>query len=355
MTKWLLAALAATVALALGSSGARAQTAIPQVVDTCGTAATFVVGGGGAPTVDTTGAWCTNASGGGGGGGSVTQGTSPWVDNVTQWASGVIGAMAAYGTSPGAVLVPGVNAYVTNTPTVTANAGTNLNTSALALDATVTTTNADLGAPGATTCATDTGSCNLNAKLSRIAERLTSLLLATAVTVADGADVAQGAVADVAYAGSGNATVISGLKGIYAAVTASVAAGTNTIGGFFPVAATSNGLSAYFVQPTASDNHVVIKAGAGQIYHVAVTNNSATINYVRFYNATTGFNGCNSATNLVYQLAIPASTSGAGFVQDIALGVAFSTGISICVTSAYATTDTTNATASAMSVFVGYK
>jgi hypothetical protein len=49
-----------------------------------------------------------------GSGGSVTQGTSPWVDNVTQWASQALGAMANYGTSPGAVLVPGVNAFVTN-------------------------------------------------------------------------------------------------------------------------------------------------------------------------------------------------------------------------------------------------
>jgi hypothetical protein len=35
--------------------------------------------------------------------------------NAYQWAGGVLGAMANYGTSPGAVLVPGVNAFVTNT------------------------------------------------------------------------------------------------------------------------------------------------------------------------------------------------------------------------------------------------
>lgn len=83
-----------------------------QVVTTCGTAAALVAGNLAFGAMDTTGAICTNASGGGGGG-SVTQGTSPWVDNVTQWASGVLGAMANYGTSPGAVLVPGVNAYIT--------------------------------------------------------------------------------------------------------------------------------------------------------------------------------------------------------------------------------------------------
>lgn len=121
------------------------------------------------------------------------------------------------------------------------------------------------------------------------------------------------------------------------------------------VPATSGGLSWYFVQPAASDNHVVIKAGAGQVYNVHATNNSATVNYLRLYNATTGFNGCNSATNIVGQWAIPASTSVGGIALSMPTGIAFATGISICVTSGYATTDTTNATASAMSVNVGYK
>lgn len=38
--------------------------------------------------------------------------------SVNTWATGVLGAMANYGTTPGAVLVPGVNAFITNTPTV---------------------------------------------------------------------------------------------------------------------------------------------------------------------------------------------------------------------------------------------
>lgn len=51
---------------------------------------------------------------GGGGGGSVTQGTTPWVDDITQWANVALGAPSNYGTSPGAVTVPGVNAFVTS-------------------------------------------------------------------------------------------------------------------------------------------------------------------------------------------------------------------------------------------------
>jgi hypothetical protein len=120
-------------------------------------------------------------------------------------------------------------------------------------------------------------------------------------------------------------------------------------------AGSSSGISVYFVQPTASDNHAVIKNGNGQVYKITTTNNQATINYIRLYDAGTGFNGCNSATNLKYQMAIPGSATATGFVDQWNPGMAFSNGISVCVTSGYATNDTTNATASAMSVNIGYK
>jgi len=61
--------------------------------------------------------------------------------------------------------------------TVTANAGTNLNTSALALEtggnlAQIVT---DFGAPGATACASDTASCSNNQLMQRLAQRLTTI------------------------------------------------------------------------------------------------------------------------------------------------------------------------------------
>lgn len=71
------------------------------------------------PVVIEGGSGLGNDSGGGsssgGGGGSVTQGTTPWIDSITTWGGGTLGAMANYGTSPGSVLVPGVNAFITNT------------------------------------------------------------------------------------------------------------------------------------------------------------------------------------------------------------------------------------------------
>lgn len=87
----------------------------------------------------------------------------------------------------GAVKVDGSGATQPVSGTVTANAGTNLNTSALALEtggnlattATNTgTSNTNLGAPGSTACATDNGSCNLNALLQRNNQRATSVITA---------------------------------------------------------------------------------------------------------------------------------------------------------------------------------
>jgi len=62
------------------------------------------------------------SGGGGGGGGSVTQGTVPWVDDITQWANTVLGAATAWGTAPSGN-VPGVNANVLALPALAA--GTN--------------------------------------------------------------------------------------------------------------------------------------------------------------------------------------------------------------------------------------
>lgn len=58
---------------------------------------------------------------------AVTQSTSPWVVNTTQIAGTALGATAVvnYGTTPAAVAVPGVNAFVTNTNSNGANTAAN--------------------------------------------------------------------------------------------------------------------------------------------------------------------------------------------------------------------------------------
>lgn len=190
----------------------------------------------------------------------------------------------------------------------------------------------------------------------------------TASVVTDGANATLGAKADAVCAtDTGTCSLVALQKKNNANTSSAIAAGTNIIGKVgidqttpgttnavsFSLS-TAGGPTPFFLQPAASDNHTVVKAGAGQVYYVVVTNNSATVNYLRFYNATTGFNGCNSATNHVSQIAIPASTSVGGISVPFQYGLPFATGISICVTSGYALTDTTNATASAMSLTIGY-
>lgn len=120
---------------------------------------------------------------------------------------------------------------------------------------------------------------------------------------------------------------------------------------------TSGGLTpATFPISGSGDNHTNIKATAGQVYHISVSNNSATLVYLRLYNAGSGFNGCASATNLLYQFGVPANTSGSGYVEDISMGLGgFTTGISMCLTAGYANTDTTAPPANAIIVNIGYK
>jgi len=143
----------------------------------------------------------------------------------------------------------------------------------------------------------------------------------------------------------------------------SAAAGVVTVQGvasMTPVQAaltpqTTGGLSVYAVEPGASDNHVVIKNGAGQVYGINTFSKNAAAQFMRLYNVGTGFNGCNSATGLIWEGIIPGATTGAGFVVEYPNGIAFGTGISICVTGAYGQTDTTAATASVMAVNIMYK
>ena len=82
---------------------------------------------------------------------------------------------------------------------VTANAGTNLNTSALALESTQASQSVLLGAVTETAPASDTASSGLNGRLQRIAQRLTSLiaLIPSAIgtafftRISDGTDTAK--------------------------------------------------------------------------------------------------------------------------------------------------------------------
>lgn len=113
--------------------------------------------------------------------------------------------------------------------TVTANAGTNLNTSALALETTLGTrlTESDfdtkVGSLTETAPATDTASSGLNGRLQRIAQRITSLITALGSPFQAG-----GSIGNTAFGISTGSNVIGALTANQSVNTAQVA-GTNTV------------------------------------------------------------------------------------------------------------------------------
>jgi hypothetical protein len=121
--------------------------------------------------------------------------------SVPTWAGGTLGAMANYGTSPGAVLVPGVNAFVTNSnangsatsanssPVVIASdqvavaikaasgvfASGSYSSGALASGSVASGAMVDLGAQADSACSTDNGTCSAIALIKRTNQRLTTV------------------------------------------------------------------------------------------------------------------------------------------------------------------------------------
>lgn len=122
-----------------------------------------------------------------------------------------------------------------------------------------------------------------------------------AVSIADGADVTQGAIANAAWSGSGSGTVVAVLKAIWTALTTAVT--TQPKGGsFLNVAA--NGTSA------------AIKTGAGVLLGVSINTKGASANVLTIYDSLTG-----SGT----KIGTFDTTAGPAYIP---LNAAFATGLS---------------------------
>lgn len=203
------------------------------------------------------------------------QGTSPWVVGITSWGGGTLGAMANYGTSPGAVLVPGVNAFITNSPTVTANAGINLNTSALMLDASKCTA-ASGGAPPANGCYAEglgSGATGGNLVGLPVSDTYKAINIATATTTLlitgiSGRQVRIGAIHFIA-AGADNVALIEGTGSTCGTGTAGMAGGTTSGSGYNLVAnqgyTFGSGLGTVIQTVTAGDSVCAVTSAAVQL------------------------------------------------------------------------------------------
>jgi hypothetical protein len=119
-----------------------------------------------------------------------------------------------------------------------------------------------------------------------------------------------------------------------------------------PAAATSGGCTPNSSISTAAVLETEIKATAGQLYQLVVTNIDATPVYARLYNDTAA--NTDQTDTPIQRFVVPTqgNGNGAGFVLPINIGQVYSTAITIRITTGAADTDT--GALSANEVFVSY-
>lgn len=177
-----------------------------------------------------------------------------------------------------------------------------------------TTLAADIGPPDATAANADTGTFNLNALIKRLIAKFTTQLPA-------------------ALAANGGMKVE--LASALSSATDSVAIG--------PADST-------FMDIDVDETEDDIKVTAGTIYGWVITNVSAGIRYVRFYNAT----AANTTVGTTAAQLVIALPIGAGVSWHSTRGISFSTAICIAATTGVAANDTGAPGASDIIAFVDY-
>ncbi len=182
-------------------------------------------------------------------------------------------------------------------------------------------------------------------------------------SIASGAMVDLGAIADAAATagstGSVNAklrTITAQLDTLNTTATTAIPTGTNTIGAVYPEARATGGASTTGNIGANNTTAVVVKASAGTLYGAQLANIGSVPLYLKIYNATSAT--CGSGTP-VKRLIIPkagtAADGGGSNIDFGPAGVAFSTGITYCLTAAIGDSDTTAPAASVALVNLDWK
>jgi hypothetical protein len=222
--------------------------------------------------------------------------------NLTQWDATALGAPSNYGTSPGAVEVIGVNAFVTNTVTVSGSGVF------------------EVGPTGSANTAANPFYFNLTDG--------TNNLTNSAITTWGSAPTGKvlGVNADILGPVDGSGYVEVNCKtGCTATTTISL------------VPQTSGGETTFHFVAAASNNATSLKASAGQLYSVDIFNNAAYPVYFKLYNTASSPSSC-GATNLTKVVGTQAGTQHTVKTEE---GWPFATGIGYCLTKGIADADNT--------------
>jgi hypothetical protein len=227
--------------------------------------------------------------------------------------------------------------------TVTANAGTNLNTSALALDATLTggtaTTRITDGTNTATVKAASTAAVAADKAVVVAVSPNNSVAVTGTVTANAGTNLNTSALALDATltGGTARAKITDGTNNAAVKAASTAVATTDPA---LVVAQNPVGYAASvfrLLSAAATTNSNLVKNAAGRVFKIRGTNAKASVVYLKFYNkATAPTVGTDTP---VYTFSLKASD-----VFDIdfgALGIGFATGIGIGITGASADADTT--------------
>jgi hypothetical protein len=166
-------------------------------------------------------------------------------------------------------------------------------------------------------------------------------------------------IADATAPATQQATVDSSgnLHTTTAAITGSLPSGSNVIGFVNLQPAIFSGNTFTSIQVANNTTAIIIKGSAGNLNGLEFSNNSVNDAYIKIYNAASGIT-CGTGT-VVKRYLIPgaAVASAAGVTGSFVytFGLSFSNGITMCVTSLYADSDTTAPAANAYTVDVIYK
>lgn len=169
--------------------------------------------------------------------------------------------------------------------------------------------------------------------------------------IADGANVAEGATTDAAVTGDNNGSVSAKLRGL-SKIFVDVWDSTNH---FFAVnlkTSTSGGSTPFHALSAASNNATSVKASAGQVYGITISNTNAAARFFKLYNKASAPAPATDNALIVLTIQIPPNAT---VVHAFPEGMVFSTGIAFAAVVNISDTDNTSIGASDLSMDLRYK
>ena len=222
--------------------------------------------------------------------------------------------------------------------TITADAGTNLNTSALALEAGNIATVA--GAVSGSEMQVD-----VVAALPAGDNNIGNVDVASALPAGDN-NIGNVDIASAIPAGTNNIGDVD---------VATIAAGSTLIGDVGLSGARTSGGTTLYKNIDVDESEDAVKASAGQVYWIHAINLSAAVKYLKLYNATVATVVVGTTTpDLTFPIPTQGDTNGAGFTLSIPNGIAFGTAITIAATTGVADNDSGAPGANEVVVNLGY-